>query len=138
MRRYLMMFDRLGDIEYTVLFLVYCHHSFPHWKVCLCIYIILRLISFMVYSNTKLCECYAVRTVLPTIISSFACCTAAWLPCIIAWNNDPLVVLPICECLSRSIMYVVVLVQAYRKTMDSGFRRCIRTKGRSLGVQILW
>ena len=120
MRRYLMLFDRLGDIEYTVLFLMYCYHSFPHWEVCLCIYIILRLISFTVYSNTKLYKCYAVRTVLPTIISSFACCTAAWLPCIIAWNKDSLVILLICECLSRSIMYVVVLVQAYRKlwTLD--------------------
>ena len=115
LRRYLMLFDRLGDIEYTVLFSMYCYHSFPHWDVCLCIYVTLRLISFTVYSNTKLYKCYAVRTVLPTIISGLFCSAVAWVPCIIAWNNDPLVLLPICECLAWSAGYLVALVVAYRK-----------------------
>ena len=110
-----MMYDRFGDIEYAVLFSMYCHHSFPNWEVCLCIYIILRLISFTVYSNTKLYKCYAVRTVLPTIISGVFCSPVAWVPCIVTWNNDPLVLLPFCECLVWSVGYLVALVVAYRK-----------------------
>ena len=115
MGKLLMMYDRFSDIEHAVLFSMYCFHLFPHWEVCLGIYAILRLISFMVYSNTKMYKCYAVRTVLPTIISGLFCSAVAWVPCIIAWNNDPLVLLPICECLAWSAGYLVALVVAYRK-----------------------
>ena len=117
-----MMLDRFGDIERTARFSVYYYYSFPHWDVCLGIYIVLHLVSFALYSNIKMCKFYAFRTVLATIISGFTCSAVAWLPCIIAWNNDPLVLLPVCEYLARSIWYAVVLVQAYRKTMDCGFR----------------
>ena len=111
-RRCMMIYDRLGDIVCAGLFSFYYHESFPHWNICLGIYIFLRLMSFVLHS--KLCKCYAVRTVA-TIIFSFVCNTVAWLPCIIAWNKDPLVILPICECLAKSVAYIVALVQTYRK-----------------------
>ena len=72
MRRVLYILDRFSDIECTVLFSLYCcYQSFPHWDVCLGIYIVLRLVSVALYSNTSLCECYAIRTVLATTI--FVC-----------------------------------------------------------------
>ena len=117
MRRTLMMFDRFADIEYTVLFAMYYRQLSPHWEVCLGIYICLRLTSFALYSNTLLCKCYAFRTVLATIISSFFCSSVAWLPYILAWNNDPLILLPVCECLSRCAVCIVVMIQAYRKIL---------------------
>ena len=110
-----MMYDRFSDIEHAILFSMYCYHSFPQWQVCLGIYIILRLVSFVMHFNTLLWKRYVVRTVLPTIISGLFGSAVAWVPCIIAWNDDPLVILPICECLSRATGYLVVLVQTYRK-----------------------
>ena len=115
MRRNKMIYDGLGDIVCVALFSMYHHHPFPRWDVCLGIYIILRLISLALCYNTELCECYAVRIVLSTIISSTACNIVAWVPCIIAWHNDPLVLLPICECLAWSVGHAVSLVQTYRK-----------------------
>ena len=115
MRRYLMIFDRLAEIEYAGLFVLYYRESFPHWDICLGIYIALRLISFAMYSNTKLFRCYAVRTVLPTIISGVFCSVTIWVPCILAWNNEALVIVPVCDCLVRCTVYIVVLINTYRQ-----------------------
>ena len=115
MRRSLMMFDRFGDVVYAGLFTLYYHDSFPHWATCLAIYITLRLISLALYSNTKLCKCYAVRVVLSAITSSIICSVVAWAPWIIAWNNDATFFFPVCQSLAKFIVYVVILVQAYRK-----------------------
>ena len=120
MRRHLMMGDRWTDLEYIGLFVLYYLESFPHWDICLGIFITLRLISFTLCSNTVLFKCYPVRTVLPTIISGVFC-SVALVPCIFAWNNDALVILPLCECLARCIGHVVILIQVYKKlwTLDS-------------------
>ena len=115
MRRNKLIYDVLGDIVCAALFSMYYHHSFPHWDVCFGIYIVLRLISLALCYNTKLCECYAFRTVFPTLISSFGCSTVAWVPCIIAWNKDPLVLLPVCQSLAWCVGHAVSLVQTYRK-----------------------
>ena len=115
MRRYLMIFDRLAEIEYAGVFILYYHESFPHWGVCLWIYITLRLISFALYSNTKLFKCYGIRTVLPTIISGVFCSVSIWVPCIIVWSNEAIVILPVCDCLVRCTVYTVVLINTYRQ-----------------------
>ena len=63
---------------------------------------------------------YALRTFLPTTISALSC-SVALVPCIFAWNNDALVILPVCECLARCIAYVTVTIQVNRKlwSLDS-------------------
>ena len=48
-------------------------------------------------------------------LSLFVCNTIAWLPCIFAWNNDPLILLLVCEYLAWSVGYLVALVHAYKK-----------------------
>ena len=115
MRRCLMLFDRLGDLHYAGLFALYYIESFPHWGSCLGIYVTLRLISFALYFNSKLGKCYVVRIVLSTITSSLICGVVAWAPCIIPWNDDALVFFSVCESLAKFIVYVVILMEAYRK-----------------------
>ena len=115
MRRYLMIFDRWTDIEFIGLLALYHHESFPHYEVCLGLFVILHLISFALYSNTKLFKSYAVRTVIPTIISGVFCCEALSTPCVLAWKNDVLVMLPICQNIARGSVYIVVLIKVYRQ-----------------------
>ena len=115
MRRYLMIFDRWTDIEFIGLLALYHHESFPHYEVCLGLFVILHLISFALYSNTKLFKSYAVRTVIPTIISGVFCCVALSTPCVLAWKNDVLVMLPICQNIARGSVYIVVLIKVYRQ-----------------------
>ena len=77
-RRWLFVLDRIFDIVSSVLFPYFIYDSTPRWPVCVClgIYIVLRVISFALYSNTLLCKCYAVRTVILTVISSLFCTAA--------------------------------------------------------------
>ena len=93
---------------------MYYRESFPTWNICLGIFITLRLVSFALYSNTKLFKCYAVRTVLSTIISSLFC-SVALVPSIFAWHNDALVIFPVIECSLRYISYATVFVKVHRK-----------------------
>ena len=115
MRRYLMVFDRMTDVEFVGLFVLYFRDSFPHWDICLGIYVILRLISFALYSNTKFFKCYTVRTVLPTIISGFFCSATLHFPMILAWYGEALVIIPVCDCLARCAMHTAVLVKIYKQ-----------------------
>ena len=120
MRRYLMLCDRFADVEYAGLFVLYYRESFPQWDICLGIFITLRLMSFALYSNTKLFKCYAFRTVLSTIISGVFC-SVALVPGIFAWHNDALVIFPIIECSLRCVAYTTVFLKVYRKlwSLDS-------------------
>ena len=80
MRTYLMLSDRGADIVALFLNLLYYGESAPHRHVCSGVYIILRLISLALCYNTELCECYAVRTLIPWIISSLFCNVALSIP----------------------------------------------------------
>ena len=113
MRRYLMIFDRWTDIEFCGLLVLYYRESFPYWGVCLGIFVILHVISFALYSNTKFFKCYAVRTVLPTIISGLFCSATLHVPMILAWYGEALVILPVCDCLVRCAVYTVMLLKTY-------------------------
>ena len=55
------------------------------------------------------------HTVLPTIISGFLYSTVPLFPCILAWINEALVFLPICQCLARCVLSIVVLIRVYGK-----------------------
>ena len=79
-RTYLMFLDRFLDIWAACVNVFYYQESAPYRDVCLGVYITLRLISLALYSNTKLCECYAVRTVIPLIISGSFCNVALSIP----------------------------------------------------------
>ena len=79
-RTYLMFVDRLLDIFAAYINVFYYDVSAPYRHVCLGVYITLRLISLALYSNTKLCECYAVRTVIPLIISGLFCSVSLSIP----------------------------------------------------------
>ena len=80
MRTRLMFIDRLFDIGAVTLFVLYCKTSAPHWPACLGIFYSLHAISFSLYSNTKCWKCYAVRTVIPLIISGFICPVVLFVP----------------------------------------------------------
>ena len=74
-RRCLFVIDRALDIVSTLWFAIFITNHTPRWPsfIHLGIYIVSRLISFALYSNTLLCKCYAVRTVISTVISSLFC-----------------------------------------------------------------
>ena len=108
-----MIFDRWTDIEFCGLLVLYHRESFPYWDVCLGLFIILHLISFALYSNTILFKCYAVRSVLPTIISGLFCGVVFHVPMILAWYGDALVILPVCDFLVRCAVYTVMLIKTY-------------------------
>ena len=57
----------------------------------------------------------SVQVVLSAITSSIICSVVAWAPWIIVWNNHALVLFSVCQSLAKFIVYVVILVQAYRK-----------------------
>ena len=78
-RTYLMFVDRFLDILAAYVNVIYYRDSAPYRHVCLGVYITLRLISLARYYNTKLCECYAVRTVIP-FISGLFCIVALFIP----------------------------------------------------------
>ena len=79
-RTYLMFLDRFADILAVIFNVIYYGASAPYRHVCLVSYIALRLTSLALYSNTKLCECYAVRTVIPFIISGLFCSVPLFIP----------------------------------------------------------
>ena len=68
----LILVDRYFDIIAIIQFVCYIQASF--YFQCLLVlfgYSTLRLISIALYYNTNMCKCYAVRTVVPWIISGF-------------------------------------------------------------------
>ena len=125
-------------LNMQVLFVLYYRESFPHWDICLGIFITLRLISFSLYFNTKRFKCYAVRTVLATIISGLFC-SVALVPSIFAWKNDALVILPVIECSLRCIASAIIFVKVYRKLWSLDIVDfAVESRDDHWGVQILW
>ena len=115
MKRFLLIFDRIIDIAFVGLFVLYYCELFPHWPLCLYVYVFCRVISFVLYSNTKVFKCYAVRTVLSTIFSGLLCSLALWVPMILAWSGQALVIVPVCYLLVMCAAYVLVFMETYRK-----------------------
>ena len=72
--RLLFISDRFIDVVLIGMFISSFSRSVS-WFVCLILYIIFRLIS-LVLCYTKLCKCYAVRTVIPCILSGLICTAA--------------------------------------------------------------
>ena len=70
-RRLLFFVDRVFDAVLSPTFISLFSRSVSGF-VCLVLYIIFRLIS-LVLCYTKLCKCYAVRTVIPCILSGLIC-----------------------------------------------------------------
>ena len=74
-RRLLFSIDKGMDIMVSPIVIYYLAWRWRAY-VRLGIYIVLRLISFALHSNTLQCKCYAVRTVISTVISSLFCAAA--------------------------------------------------------------
>ena len=55
------------------------------------------------------------HTVLPTIISGVLCSTVPLFRCILAWINEALVLLLVCQCLARCILSILVIIRVYGK-----------------------
>ena len=72
--RCLFIMDRFINVVLIVMFIFSFSRSVS-WFVCLVLYIIFRLISPVLW-YTKLCKCYAVRTVIPCILSGLICTAA--------------------------------------------------------------
>ena len=109
MRRWLML-DRATDVGAVVVFVVYHSASVPHWEVCLGVYITFRLVSVSLFCGTNLCECYAVRTVLPWIISGLLC-VALVVPMIL--HEEISTASAVCVNLLFCAMYVGFFIYGY-------------------------
>ena len=88
MRRVLFISDRFFDIFAVLCFIMFYLGSVPYWPVCLGIYIALRVVSLVLCCNTKLWKCYAIRTVLPAILSVF--CVALVMTPVTLSHRSPL------------------------------------------------
>ena len=91
-------------------------YSSPQGGLCLGIYIISRLISFIDYvvlcCNRKRLKCYAVRTVLPIILSAI-CNFASVVPNILEFRNNIGVMYPVSIALGLCLLYVFSLMSVF-------------------------
>ena len=108
-RKLLMFLDRVFDILAFGLFILYYLKSIPYWPVCFVICILSRLISSALYSNTKIQKCYAVRTILPTILSILYV-IVLWTLSVLACINKTLVILPFCMLFAMIGSYILIFL----------------------------
>ena len=115
MRMWLMVLDRVFDLAAVFLFIFYHSKSYPHWEVCLYVYITSRLLSIIVCCGTNLCERYIVRVVLLYVAEVF-CCAAAWAPGIAEESDGWLVILPVCGLVVFRAFYLFWFIVMFRRS----------------------
>ena len=109
-----MFCDRMYDFVAIFIFVGYCQTSAFHWEVFLGIYVTLRLISFALYYDTKLWKCYAVRTVIPLIISGLLCTVVLFVPSILTSGHGYIVIYPI----GMTVLYLSICILREVKYAD--------------------
>ena len=119
-RSWLMIVDRFLDFFAIVKFATQfvTNNSSPHWYVCLCLYITLRIISLadcvVSCCKRKYFECYRVRTGLLTIVSMF-CCTVLFLEDILRDVNYKFIAMYYVGIPAGCISYVFLFVWVFSK-----------------------
>ena len=116
-RKWLFFIDRIFDIVSMAMFPFFIYDSTPRWPdyVCLGIYSVLHLISFALYSNTLLCKCYAVRTVISTVISSLFCSTAFTITISMTRPHKATIPFAVAFMIVFCAFYIYPIVWAFRK-----------------------
>ena len=110
MRRWLMALDRLFDLLAVGLLFPFILESYPYWEICLCAYIVLRLVSFALCYDTDRWECYAIRTVLPWFISGLLCNVVLMVPMIANTHDEITTIIPVCLVFFFCICYVFIFM----------------------------
>ena len=109
-----MLFDRAWAIFRVVVYVVICPIlSIPHCEVCLGAFITLHLVSIALRYDLDRWECYAVRTILPWIISGLLCSMVLWGPMIL--HDEIPTIFPVCMILLFCGFYAGLFTWFYSK-----------------------
>ena len=117
MRWWLMGFDRGIDVSAVLLFVLVHIESAPHWEewLGLAVFVALHVVSILLCWDTDRCECYAVRIVLPWILSGLLSNVALWAPWILNPHDEASTSLPVIFLLLSCTGYVIVFILFYTR-----------------------